>query len=62
MTTKTGIAMEDKRSIVAFMKLIHARTKAGEEVCVKCYIQKTIEILDKYNDMVHTNNKREIKE
>ncbi len=48
------IAPEDKRSIIAFLKLIHARTKAGEHVCVSCYVQKTLAILDKYDNSNHT--------
>lgn len=49
-TDKDGclISAEDRRSIVAFMRLIHSRTKAGEKVCISCYIQKTINIFDKY--------------
>ncbi len=42
------ISFEDKRSIIAFLKLVHARTLAGEEVCMSCYVQKVLAILDKY--------------
>jgi hypothetical protein len=46
---KKGLISEaDKRSIVAFIKLVHARTLAGEQVCVSCYIKKTLDILEKY--------------
>lgn len=57
MTNKSyGISLSDKKSIVAFMKLIHARTKAGEQVCISCYTQKVLHILDKYDSVVHTNS------
>ena len=45
------ISMEDRRSIISFMKLIHARTKAGEDICMSCYVQKTLHILNKYSSI-----------
>jgi hypothetical protein len=52
MTSSTDdnclISMADRRSIIAFMKLIHARTKAGEQVCISCYVKKTLDIFNKY--------------
>jgi hypothetical protein len=60
MTNSKGISLEDKKSIIGLMKILHARTKAGEEdICVKCYVQKVLFILDKYDGLVHTNSKRE---
>lgn len=52
MLNKPGIALEDQKSIIAFMRLIHARTKAGEDICLSCYIQKTIAIFNKYGDII----------
>jgi hypothetical protein len=56
----TNITMSDKKSIIAFLKLVHARTKAGEDICLKCYVKKVLEILDKYDGKVQTNSKKAI--
>lgn len=60
VNTTSGISLEDKKSIIALMKILHARTKAGEEdICVKCYVKKVLNILDKYDNMFHNNNKKD---
>ncbi len=46
---KSLISLEDQKSIIGFMRLIHARTKAGEDICMSCYVQKTLHIFNKYS-------------
>jgi len=41
---------KDKREIITYVKLVDARHRAKEEVCISCYIKKILGILDKYNN------------
>jgi hypothetical protein len=38
---------KDKREIVTYLKLVDARHRAGEDVCISCYIKKVMDILNK---------------
>lgn len=42
---------KDKRAIISYLKIVDARHRAGEKVCISCYIKKVLEILDKYDVM-----------
>jgi len=45
------MTLEDKREIITYLKIVDARHKAGEKVCISCYIKKVLDILDKYDSV-----------
>lgn len=39
---------EDKKEIITYIKLIDARHRAGEKVCIECYVKRILNILNRY--------------